>query len=311
MDVILHVGAHRTATTSFQNYLRANRSGLQAQGIGFWAPWRTRGGLLNGLADRPVSSDAARRGAGRVALNLEGSRRQGITTLVVSDENMIGTPRRCLRRGTLYPGAGERMARLAAAFGGPTRVTLQIRALDAWWASTVAWLVPRGENLPSSAAVEAICTAPRSWRDVITDIACACPGTEIQVTAFETFCDRPDLLLGVLTGRSGVPSARPGCFVENRRPDTDGLRAVLAARGDAAPALSVTPPSARWTPFNDIQAARLRDTYADDLFWLRAGADGLARLTENPEPARPRLNLAAAAMKRGSTDDGPARKLAR
>ncbi|WP_417208045.1 hypothetical protein [Antarctobacter sp.] len=308
MDVILHIGAHRTATTSFQSYLRANRTELQAQGIGFWAPWRTRGGLLNGIADQPRADHDARRATGRVALNLEAARRKGIAALVVTDENMAGTPRRCLRARGVYPGVGERLARLSAAFGRPTRVTLQIRALDAWWASSIAWLVPRGEGLPSSGTLEAISRAPRSWRDVITDIACACPGTDLQVTAYEAFGDRPDLLLRVLTERRSVPLAGPGGFVENRRPDIAHLRAVLADRGGTLPAPSS---QTRWTPFSDTQAARLRETYADDLFWLRAGADGLARLTEDPEPARPRLNLAAAAMKRGNTDDGPARKLAR
>lgn len=308
MDVILHIGAHRTATTSFQSYLRANRAELGAQGIGFWAPWRTRGGLLNGIADRPSAAHEPQRALGRVAINLEAARRNGIAALVVTDENMAGTPRRCLRRRTVYPGVGERLARLSSAFGGPTRVTLQVRALDAWWASCIAWLVPRGEDLPDPATIEAISRAARSWRDVITDIACACPGTDIQITAYEAFGDRPDLLLRVLTDRRTVPVAHPGSFVENRRPDAAGLRAVLADRGAALPD---TPETTRWSPFNPSQATRLREIYADDLYWLRAGADGLATLTEDPEPARPRLNLAAAAMKRGTPDDGPARKLAR
>ena len=37
-----------------------------------------------------------------------------------------------------------------------------------------------------------------------------------------------------------------------------------------------------WQPFDPAQRAALRETYADDLFWLRAGADGLARLVEEP-----------------------------
>ena len=308
MDVILHIGAHRTGTTSFQDYLRVNRAVLTTQGIGFWAPWRTRGGLLNGVADRPLSSAGVRRGAGRVALNLDGSRRLGIASLVVTDENMIGGLRLSLRRRTLYPSAGERLARLSAAFGGPARVTLQLRSLDAWWASAIAYLVPRGEDVPPPQVIETLSAAPRSWRDVITDIACACPGTDIQVTTYEAFGDRPDLLLGALTRRRSVPHATPGRHLRNCRPDADTLRRILAERGDALPATS---PHPRWSPFSDTQAARLRETYADDLHWLRAGADGLARLTEDPEPARPRLNLAAAAMKRGYIDDGSARELAR
>ena len=50
-------GAHRTGSTSFQQYLRAHRAGLEDLGIGFWGPWRTRTGLLDGI----VSPDRAGR----------------------------------------------------------------------------------------------------------------------------------------------------------------------------------------------------------------------------------------------------------
>jgi hypothetical protein len=310
MDVILHAGAHRTATTSFQTYLRDHRAALQAQGIAFWGPWRTRKGLLTGVADRPVSGQSAQRAAGRVAMNVANTRKHGVSTLIVSDENMSGSARRCLRTCALYPGIGERMARLDSAFGGVQGVSLQIRALDHWWASIVGFLVPRGEALPEARALETLVAAPRSWRQVITDLACACPGAAIRVTPFECFGDRPDLLLRQMTGCHVVPSAHPGHYWVNRRPDPDSLRTALWQRGEDPGQLSAQTPSGGWNPFNETQTAQLRETYADDLLWLRAGADGLATLTEDPEPARPRLNLAAAAMKRGRDNDGPARKLA-
>ncbi|MGP6085823.1 hypothetical protein [Antarctobacter jejuensis] len=310
MDIILHAGAHRSASTSFQFYLRENRDALQVQRIGFWGPWRTRKGLLHSVAERPETVEAARRAAGRVALNVEGARRRGHDALIVSDENMIGSLRSTVRRHRLYPAVGERMARLNDAFGGATRVFLQIRSLDHWWSSAIGYLVPRGEGMPSPDALEAMSKSPRSWRHVVTDLACACPGAQIHVTAFENLANRPDLLLQVMTGRHVVPAALPGAFWRNRRPDVSGLRDVLEARGEASTALTALPGDARWMPFNEVQAARLRETYADDLYWLTAGADGLATLTEDPEPARQRLNLAAAAMKRGLNDDRPARELA-
>ncbi len=310
MDVFLHAGAHRTATTSFRSYLRDHRVALTAQGVGVWGPARTRSGLLNGIADRPVSAVAARRAAGRVALNLAAARGRGLSTLIVSDENMIGSARRCLRAGALYPGIGERMARLHSAFGGVTGVTLQIRVLDQWWASVMASLIPRGEGVPDADALEGLAMARRGWRQVITDLACACPGAEIRVTPFECFADRPDLLLRAVSGRRAVPPAPPGSYLLNRRPDGPRLRDILTQRGETGTRLRCGDSDARWRPFTEPQAARLRETYADDLYWLRAGADGLATLTEDPEPARPRLNLAAAAMKRGRHNDRSARKLA-
>ncbi|MCF6192421.1 MAG: tetratricopeptide repeat protein [Candidatus Hydrothermae bacterium] len=64
MDVILHIGAHRTGTTTFQTYLEDNRDHLNEIGTEFWGPNRTRSGLFSGLVKRPdkVNRDAQRRG---------------------------------------------------------------------------------------------------------------------------------------------------------------------------------------------------------------------------------------------------------
>ena len=74
MDIILHLGAHRTATTSFQHYLRANAAGLGAAGIGVWGPETTRDGLLAGVipprGSRPAMAQLTR-ARGRVGLRLE------------------------------------------------------------------------------------------------------------------------------------------------------------------------------------------------------------------------------------------------
>lgn len=49
MKVILHIGAHRTGTTSFQSYMRRNADFMRIRRIGFWGPLRTRGGLFAGV----------------------------------------------------------------------------------------------------------------------------------------------------------------------------------------------------------------------------------------------------------------------
>jgi hypothetical protein len=308
MDVILHVGAHRTGTTSFQHYLRAHGERLAAKNIGFWGPWRTRRGLFHGLAERPMRARCADRAAGRVRMNLAMTARRGTATLVVSDENLIGTARRNLQAGSLYPEIGERMARVQAAFGPVRRVALQIRAQDAWWASAIAWLVPRGLDLPGAGLRAALARSDRRWQHVITDLACACPDAEIVVTPFERFAGRPDRLLRRITGARFLPVAREEAFWYNRAPDRAALHAILAERGSDTAALAAG--DGRYRPFDGDQAAAMRESYADDLFWLRAGADGLATLTEDPEPERPAIRLASGLQERGRPDDRPARRLA-
>ncbi|MCC1492543.1 hypothetical protein [Cognatishimia sp. F0-27] len=309
MDVILHGGAHRTACGSFQTFLDAHETTLREQGIGYWGPARTRPALLRDLCGTPRNRAAWDRAVGRLRMNLAAAERRGVRQLLVSDPRMIGTARGALRARSLYPDIGERMARIHAAFGEVRRVVLQIRAPDTWWSSAMAMLVARGLRLPSVETCDAIACSNRSWRDVITDLSCACPGSEIVVTLFEERSDAPADLLGAITGATGVPKTEPRAFRVNRSPQKPALRRILAERGvDTA---RVAHGEGRWLPFSAAQGARLRELYADDLFWLRAGADGLAIFTPIPEPNRPVITPAPVLQERGRTHhDGSARRLA-
>ncbi len=308
MDVILHIGAHRCATTSFQNYLRKNTERLSRDGIGFWGPRRTRNGMFSGLLPGPGAAtgrDRQNRAAGRIQLNLSRSETAGVQRLIVSDENMMGSVRGNLRLAELYCGVGERMARYAAAFGDRvTDVVLNVRALDSYWSSALSYGVVRGRPLPTEAALIRLAANPRSWRDVIADVACAVPGVRLHVLPFETFGGRPDAQLRTITGQPApVEHAREWLNAAPRLPE---LRAWLGARGADALAQGED----RWHPFSLAQSAALRELYADDLVWLTAGADGLARLVSDPDKKRAGLNPPPTEKTRGRRYDDDQRRLA-
>ncbi|MGR3460952.1 MAG: hypothetical protein ACU0AX_02795 [Roseovarius sp.] len=311
MDIILHLGAHRTATTSLQHHAQARAVALAARGLAFWGPRVTRDGLLAGVLPAPGDhSDAARaaRARGRIALRVARAREAGVTRLVVSDENMIGAPRTCLRRRRLYPAAGERMARLGDAFGGRiTRAVLSIRAQDAWWASVLAYAVARGHRLPSAGDLDRLVTAGRQWRDVIADVACALPGAEIVILPHEQFAACPAARLARMTGVPDEGGAAAATWL-GRAPDLPALRRAVAQRGGDAARL---PDGAgRWHPFGAAQAAALKEAYDDDLFWLRAGADGLARLAGETGPLNAEIQPRDGHPTRGQDDGIEERHLA-
>lgn len=280
MDVILHIGAHRTASTSFQAYLRANTAALEQVGICYWGPLRTRSGLFAGIIPvngSPRLERQARLAKGRIVLQIERAALKGMRHLIVTDENVIGAPRRNLRDVALYRGAGERMARHAAAFGGRlTRVVLSIRGFDSYWPSTLAYGIMRGHSVPDPQCLEAISRSARGWREVITDLACALPGVEILVLPHETFGGMPERRLEIMTAGAAAAPLRDHRLWLNRAPDMAALRQCLALRGQD-PAL-LGPGEGRYDPFAPDQKARLRELYQDDLFWLAAGGDGLATL---------------------------------
>ncbi|MGZ2258685.1 hypothetical protein [Roseobacter sp. A03A-229] len=311
MDVILHVGAHRTGTKTFQDYMRRQAEPLAEANVGYWGPGRTRRGLFSGLVPKPEvvkGRDLRRRAEGRIQLQLTSARARGLQTLLISDENMIGSVRDNMRSGSLYPAIGERMARFARAFEGQlSTVILCTRSLEYYWGSAIACGVARGHAVPERDKLRGIAQAARSWRDVITDLACALPDAEIRVMPFESFAGRPEGLLEQGAGVAAPRDMERGWL--NRAPSLPELRRVLADRGADGSALPFG--MGRWNPFTPEETAALREAYADDMMWLVAGADGLATLTEDKARTRAATTLPAGAQTKGHGNEHKERQMAR
>lgn len=284
MKVILHIGAHRTGSTSFQSYMGRNRGALQAQGVTFWGPTRTRKGLFAGIQPVPgIGKQAAKRARGRILMQLDKAEKAGAHTVLISDENVMGSVRMNLRTRRLYPDIGERLARYVAAFDGRIdQIALNIRGLELYWASAAAYGIARGHSPVGAEACNRIASARRTWRDVISDAACAAPDAKVQVLPFECFAGRPEAMLSAMS--SGAAPNDPEAIWLNRAPSIPALKTLLSERGEDP---AVLPDGAgRWMPFDAAQTAQLRELYHEDMHWLIAGADGLATLTETPDRER-------------------------
>ncbi|EEE39076.1 hypothetical protein RKLH11_2922 [Rhodobacteraceae bacterium KLH11] len=247
MEVILHCGAHRCATTSFQNYLSRNARDLRRQGVVYWDPAHTRANGLNSLNKLTPEVCAA------LSDELDACEQQGATQLLVSQENFVGSMERNIGYASLYPNLYERGLLLAKAFDGRvSKLALNIRALDMYWTSVAAYKFRQGREPIQQATWRRIVRSKRSWRDVITDLGRAFPGIPLLVLPFEDFAGQQQAQLEVLMARAA--------------PETgDGL----ALNGAPKPAPS---------GLNVEQAMKLWADYADDLAWLAEGADGLAEL---------------------------------
>ncbi|WP_299944378.1 hypothetical protein [uncultured Ruegeria sp.] len=247
MEVILHCGAHRCASTSFQNYLGRNEQVLADQAILYWGPELTRAKGLNSLNKlTPEVCEALRR-------DLDACQHDGATQLLVSQENFVGSMERNTAFASLYPSMLERGQLLAEAFGGKvTKLALNIRALDTYWSSLAAYKFKRGSDPIQPVAWRRIAQSDRSWRNVITDMSCAFPGVPLLVLPFEDFAGHQRAQLEALTGREAPEFS-------------DGL------------ALNDAPNPA---PFGltTKQRMKLWADYSEDLEWLASGADGLSEL---------------------------------
>ena len=306
MDVILHIGAHRCATTSFQQYMRRNAESLGRAGIGFWGPIRTRSGLFRGLLPGPCGKRGTQaRAMARVRMRCAETADQGVTQLVVSDENMLGTMRGNLRLADLYSGSRARVARFADAFSGYlTDILINIRSPEAYWTSAFGYLAEQGYGVPNPDQIARIADSDHGWRDVICDVAHAAPSARVHVLPFEDFAGRADAQLTAVTGRSAPKHAANERH--NETPQLPGLQACVD--GSRYAGLQGT---GRWMPFSPAQQASLQKRYADDLMWLTAGADGLARLAEDPTHNKAGTHLPTPHMTEGRYDERRHRQVAR
>ncbi|MGZ9809883.1 hypothetical protein ACXN5S_05415 [Pseudoroseicyclus sp. H15] len=279
MKITLHLGAHRTGTTTLQRALAASGRPLRAAGLTVWLPGQTRrGGWLSGLDGRPEEgAEAAGRDAtGKLRAELarlEGERQR----LLISEENLPGTMRNNLRCRSLYPDVTAWLGRLGPALEGhEVSLGLAIRPLDEYWASALANLVARGQPAADDEALEAIGRSVRGWRHVIREAAGALPGTSVTVWPAAAFAPRPEAQLALLAGEAFAGAlADAGGRVHNARPSLAELRVAPGGAG-------LPEGEGPWQPFSTAQVEALRDVYAADLDWLRGGAEGLARCVEEP-----------------------------
>ncbi len=298
MQIVLHLGAHRTATTSLQGMLGDSHVALQEVGLAYWGPKRLRAGLFDGLYGGGPTLPPRQHGraARRVALQLEAAAQFGAAFVFVSEENMLGTMRLITRAQRLYPDAGARVARFAEGFGGhELTLGLSIRCYDAFWASVLGWRMRRGGPLPLPALCDRLVTQPRRWRHVIADLAQTLPEARVTVWTHEAMAGLPAELIARLTGcRLTLRGADRWC---NPAAPLAEFRAYLDDIG-ADPALA-RGAGGRFMPFDPHQRAAMRAQYAQDLAWLAEGAGGLADYIDaaGAHPLRPK------GQGRGSSDD--------
>ena len=258
MDVILHLGAHRTATTSLQSWMLQNDDALGAAGIAVWGPQVTRGGLFAGLMKRPDWLGAederqARASATAIRLQIDRLADRGTRALVISEENFLGTMPHCLEQETLYPDAGARLRRVVAALGPHlTGLALTIRRYDGWWDSVLADQGRRGRKGPGPRGLERLARHPRGWKRIVQILREEGRGRPVTVWPFERMVGRNSAQMQAMLGAVPLPG---GLY--------DHGRAMNAAPG---PHLS---------RFSLDQRGWMMTRYLEDLAWLSVPRPGI------------------------------------
>lgn len=309
VDVILHLGAHRTGTTSLQRYLEGNRDNLNEIGTEFWGPNRTRSGLFSGMVKKPsnLTHDAilrGRRSSGLIRMELDRLHLSSVKSLIVSEENMIGTMGDNLGTAQLYPDAWARLQRFADAFEGRCkRVSLSIRSYDKYWASALAFMVERGHRMPTEQDLDHLVTQPRRWRTLISEVASVFPSAEVLVWPFEAMVGQVDQQLALLNGGAVPAQMRGRRDWHNASAGSAKLRQILVDRGNQGQASAMPDDYSRWQPFERHHIAAFQAQYDEDIAWLRGGADGIATYAEYSNNGLAGIHLRSVEAQRGHFHD--------
>lgn len=270
MEIILHTGVHRTATTSFQHWLLENSEMLAAHGTVIWEIGTMRsksfelfGSPVDTVTDTPQIRQATARLLRRQIDKME---RDGVRTLLISEENMLGGIRRGMAKGQIYPEAVDRLERLDRLFdGGIAKFAFGLRDYCDYWTSCVGLLVSRGDEIPPETSFPKLAANARGWPDLACDINDAFPSCEQVIWTFDRFKSDPLGQLTAILGRAPVPEdvTLTAPLFRNPSPKGDALRAIL---GDEF----CYTPEGNLAIFSPEDAAALKARYTADLAWFRS-----------------------------------------
>jgi hypothetical protein len=274
----LHLGAHKTATTTLQRAFDSRRRELLRLGTGYLGPGdlRDEPGLV---FPRPeMAADRVAQVQGRTARLLDtlvpaalGARR---SRLLVSEENIIGTPRLMLRHAALYPGLTARLGALPADWDmAGTHVFLSIRDYAGFFASCHSTVAQQGVWVPFGAEERAaLARMPRRWPDVVADIRATLPAARLTVWRYEELHATGQAVVEAMAGGPfEIDLAGPGAMGALSAGAMAGIAAASAAAGGARlPGAQVrrirqdTEGSGPYDPWEAETRAALSNLYAED-----------------------------------------------
>lgn len=221
VDITLHLGAHKTASTYLQSVLASSVDRLRAAGVDYVTLSEMREKITPRVA--------------RMGLNLKPAVKEllehhgGYRRLILSDENLPGGSREIIDR-TYYPAAGKRVGRLIRALPRHrVQIMLATRSYDAFISSMYCECIRHGAFLTPAAYLSQLDVERVSW-PALVDQLCKLVGEQaVTLWRFEDFPGVENEVLSAMTG---------GIRIDWSKPDTAVRRSFSQKAVDALVALA-------------------------------------------------------------------------
>jgi hypothetical protein len=270
----LHVGAHKTATSYIQAQLQNNRDTLRTSEVAFVPTREFRRWRVKTVRECRGNADALSARFDAFFTQHANAAR----TLLLSDENMIGTCEQIAEHGSLYPDVLRKLGHVAMMLRGyEVRLLMSLRSYDAFYAAALCEAARGGRFISFADFSRRLDVSARRWPDVLNDIAQLFPASQFSVWPYELFRQRPLLIMEEMVGQTLTGRIHLADETIRRSPSHQAMT-ILEHVGDWAPKLigrgavswaeAVAGLSSRprpYSPWPEEARDRLRALYVSDL----------------------------------------------
>ena len=208
IKIIIHAGAHKTASTHLQNRLLENEKRVVKSGCSYLGPKKIRdqfGTLWRALGRSDTPDEQERKLAALAA---------GQPRLVISEENIIGGFKDLMNgpnRAILYPKAVERLARLAQLVApNPLHIAMAVREPSSYYVSVYNQLLLSGRFQTLERFSKGLDPMAVKWSDILRPIA-EIPG--VAAVSIWRYEDYHRLLPQILNTLLGQPRGKISQFL--------------------------------------------------------------------------------------------------
>lgn len=237
--IIIHVGAHKTASTYIQEALAINADASAAAGRAYWPRERFRPSLANAVRrSQQLASSRRARWAARIGIDPRdpstGLRRlvsidYGIT---LSEENLLGDPDQCFS-GSLYPNAQRNLQVLKSALPErPVEIMIALRSYPAFMSSLFGEALKNGAMVTPQQARAMRPTLSGGWQSVIASIRSIFPEAPITAWKYEDFARLEDGLLCRMSGLEPGQLKKPANGDILPSPSSEAIEGMLDLPAD-------------------------------------------------------------------------------
>lgn len=238
MDVILHLGAHKTASTYIQRRLENSDAALRRHGIAFYGPKDLRPVVKSRMSSVSTRLRRARWSARRALIEeiVDDCHALSVERLVISEEQFLGSIRPMFEGEEFYGEVEANLSSVIEALHG-VRLTVMfcVRSYEDYYTSAFGQVLRSGHYMRFNATLrDRLLSHRRGWVDVVGNILSACPtGTPLHLWRYEQFRTIEDRVMAIMLGESVVPELGSASATLVPGPSEDAIAQleIMAGKG--------------------------------------------------------------------------------